>query len=149
MRKHAGSVHAVADHGVAELGKMDADLVRSTSLEPAGQKSCDGAEPLDNTEVGDGLPTQSGLASDAAPQVCAFSDEGETNGAGLAIHLALDHGQILPLDVVRLEQSLKSPLCCVRAGKNERSRGFFIEPMDHAQEGTSPITQPQEAARAG
>ena len=51
----------VADHGVADMGHVDADLVGAAGFQPAFDQACGGecllvlAEPFDDGEMGDGM----------------------------------------------------------------------------------------------
>ena len=129
-----GAVDGVADDGMADLGHVDADLVRPARLQPAGDERGDRREPLDDPVMRDRALPLVRPARHAPAEVAPVGHEGEVDRAGRRPDAALDDGEVLALDVVGLEQLLKGPHGVGRPGQGERPGGVHVEPVDDADE---------------
>ena len=92
------------------------------------------AEPLDDAVMSHGVAALPGPARDTPPKVAAVGHQRQVDRALGSARRALDDGQVLPLDVVRLEQRLEGADGPGRARQRQRAGGALVEPMDDPDE---------------
>src|SRR5262245_13455037 len=95
-----GSVDVVAEQGVADRGKVDADLMGAASLQPAGQEARDWLA-VGATIPLKGFPVRDRLAA-------ALADRHLVAGAGVAVDRLVD-GATRPLGGAPDERQITAP----------------------------------------
>ena len=143
----AGPVDRLADDRMAHLGQVDADLVGPPGFQPAGDQRGNRAKPLDDPEVGHSVLPFTGHPRDAPAEVAPVDHERLVDRPGFAADRALDHGEVLPLDVVVAKEVLEGPHRPGRPRQGKRSRRILVEPVDHADKGSPGAVAVGEVAR--
>jgi len=122
------AVGFIADHGEAEVGEVDANLMGPPRAEP-GFKEGEAVKGFQHCEVGDGsfpLPNRSHRHAEAVARVA--SDRGFDHPLTVR-KPAVDESEILSLDAPRFELSREGPMGPVRFRDNQEARGPPIKTM--------------------
>src|SRR5262245_39478488 len=97
---------------MADLGEMDADLVRATGFQPAAQKRVP-RQALDDFDVRDRLFSHAGNFCAAAAAVAAIAHQARANG--LALNLSRHNREILTVHRMACELLAQTALRLDRA----------------------------------
>jgi Zn-dependent protease with chaperone function len=129
-----GAVAPVADHGVAELGHLDPDLVAPASAEPERDPR-DVRPALEDAVAGDrdaGAPTarRRPAGVDRADAERALLHEDVAERSLVLPHHALDDRDVAPIRGAGRELALEGVLGLRALGDDQESRGLAVQPVD-------------------
>jgi len=133
-------IDGVADHGVAEGGEVDANLVRASRLEREGHGGRAG-EPLEHAVVRDGAHAMLSGPRGSAAAVAAVADDVEADGSRVVDDASFHERDVCALDVVASEELLQPAQDLAGAGEDDRAGGLLVEPMDDADIGALPVAE--------
>src|ERR1700733_12780705 len=141
-----GPVDAVSDHGMADRGQMDADLMRAAGLEPAGEQAGHGLAPSVARSVGSAkalahLPMGNRLARAFAHRHAVagarVTADRPVDAAARALRRAPDEGEIAALErstvaAVAGELRRERPVRAIVLRYHHEAGRIFVEPVHDA-----------------
>ena len=125
----ATAVDAIAQHRMAEVLEVQADLMLAAGLEGQFEQGAGRAEPLADHEVRD--RRQRRLAASGQPPPAGGVGVGDrcVDGAGVVGRSAHDQRDVLPVEGVRAEQLATGLMRFARQRHRQRARGVAVEPV--------------------
>ena len=135
------AVDRIAQQRMPGMSEVDPDLVRPSRPEPRLDQRRD-AEPLENAPFGDRPGPALPRPRHAAPPVTPVLDEVLVEGAGVALEIPLDRGEVPAVHRVGPELCLQLHEPPTGACEDENPRGLLVEPVDDGDEGPSPAPVP-------
>lgn len=123
-------VDRIGDNRMAQMGEVDADLVRAARVE-AYLEQCRVFKALGNAVVGDRAPA--GGYHSHAGTVPGISTDGRVDHPRGPPKTPVDQSQILAASAPGLDLRLQSAPGHFSLGYNQESRGVFVQPVDDAR----------------
>jgi hypothetical protein len=143
-RQAPRSVDGLADHWVADLGEVDADLMRTPRLKPASDLGREPTEFLDHFVVGNGANSLAGASGDAFAAISPVRHEWQIDRSTGWFDQSLDECNIEPFDRMGSEEHLERAKSRRRANQQDRAGRVSIKTLDDANVGASRVARASE-----
>jgi hypothetical protein len=125
-------VNLFATDGMAELGEMNPDLVRASSLQPAAQKRVT-RQPFHDLDMGDRFLAGAGQERAAAPAIAAVANQ--VRGSPLRRHVPWNQGKVTACHGVRVELFSQATLRGNGTRENNQAARVLVDSLYDTQPG--------------
>jgi hypothetical protein len=126
------AIHGFTDYGMANLGQVNADLMRASRFEPASEPGSRAAESLNHFIMSDGADAPVGSADYASAAVAPVSDKGQVDRSPRGFNQSLDKRAIKPFDGMSAEECLERSKRPGRTNDEYRAGRVSVETVDDA-----------------